>query len=77
MPLPAAPRPVLVTAAPNDANPLAVKDRPKIVGKGMDQVEVRRLTPEEKARRRAVRNVILFLLGLAVLLAFIVYNSRS
>ena len=77
MPLPAAPRPVLVTVAPSDANPLAIMDRPMTVGEGVDQVEVRRLTPEEKARCRAVRNVILFAIGVAILLAFIVYKSRS
>ena len=76
-PLPAAPRPVLVTAGPVDANPLAVRNQPKFVGQGMDQVEIRRLTAEEKARRRAVRNVILFVISVAILLAFVVYKSRS
>ena len=53
-----------------------IKDRPKVVGEGDDAVEVRRLSPEEKARRRAVRNVILFIVGVAILLAYVVYQSR-
>jgi hypothetical protein len=47
----------------------ALLDRPKLVGEGASEFEVRRLSPQEKARRRAVRNVILFVLGLAGLVA--------
>lgn len=76
VPLPVAPRPVPITPTPTEGNVLAIKDRPKVVGEGDDAVEVRRLSPEEKARRRAVRNVILFIVGVAILLAYVVYQSR-
>jgi ribosomal protein S27E len=76
MPLPAAPRPAFVAPA-TEGDRLVVQERPKVMGEGHEAVELRRLSPEEKARRRAVRNAILFLLGLAVLLAYIVYKSRG
>ena len=76
MPLPAAPRQLLAAPA-TEGDLLVVKERPKVMGEGHDAVELRRLSPEEKARRRAMRNAILFLLGLGVLLAYIVYKSRG
>jgi ribosomal protein S27E len=74
VPLPPAPRPVLVP--PTGGQAIAIVEKPKVIGQGENEVEVKRLSPEEKARRRMVRNVILFVIGLMILLAFVVYMSR-
>lgn len=72
--LPPAPRPILAPIAGDPT--VAVKEKPKVIGRGQNEVEVRRLSPEEKARRKLIRNVILFILGLVGLLAFVIYMSR-
>jgi ribosomal protein S27E len=82
--LPQAPRPILVshTAAGSilfptpEGHVMALEEKPKVIGQGENEVEVRRLTPAEKARRKLVRNVILFVVGVAGLLAIVIYMSR-
>ncbi len=75
--LPQAPRPILVPPSQSpEGNGLALRDRPKILGEGADEIEVKRLSPAEKARRRTIRNVVLFVLGLAGLLAIGIYMAR-
>jgi hypothetical protein len=47
---------------------VAVHERPRVIGEGASEVEIRRLSPEEKARRRFRKNAILFAFCLAVLM---------
>jgi hypothetical protein len=56
--------------------PLALKDSPKIVGSGDDEVELRRLAPEEKARRRFRKGIILWTLCILVLVAVFYFFTR-
>jgi hypothetical protein len=46
---------------------VAIQEKPKTVGAGDDEFEVRRLTPEEKAKRRFRRNIIMGAFCLAIL----------
>lgn len=84
--LPSAPRPILAPRSEPpagsmlvhtpDGNVVALRERPKVLGEGADEVEIKRLSPAEKARRRMVRSVIVFILCLGCLLAFVIYMSR-
>jgi hypothetical protein len=65
---PAAPASPIVS--PED-NRIAVQDRPRVVGSGGRQVEVRRLSAEEKAQRRLRKNLILF--GFCILVLVVVF----
>jgi len=70
MPLPAAPRPILVSQA------AGLQGGPKVVGPEESATEIRRLTPAEKNLRRTIKRVVLFILCLAGLLAIVIYMSR-
>jgi hypothetical protein len=57
----------LVTLPTADGQFRTVRDAGKVIGHGDDEVELKRLTPEEKARRRFIRNVIMAVLCLGLL----------
>lgn len=48
-----------------------VEAKPKTVGRGAEKVELRKLTPEEKAKRRRTRNIVMGVSFVVVL--FIVF----
>jgi hypothetical protein len=82
VPIPAAPRrgpltpiqlPAGTAAVPTpDGGFVTIKDTPKTIVHGDEEIEVRRLTPAEKAQRRFRRNLILGGICLAILLAVVV-----
>jgi hypothetical protein len=47
------------------------------VGSGENVIELRRLTPEEKAQRRARRTIVMLLTGVSILLAIVLTLGRS
>ena len=65
---------VAVPSAP--ARVVAVKDSPKVIGSGDDEVGVRRLSSEEKARRRFRKSLILWTICLLVLIAVFYFFTR-
>ncbi len=50
-----------------DGSVVAVKDKVKTVEFHGEEVELRRLTPEEKQRRRLIKNIIMAFLGILFL----------
>jgi hypothetical protein len=52
-----------------DGGFVTVSESPAVIGEGDEEIEVRRLTPEERARRRFRRNVILWSVSILILLA--------
>jgi hypothetical protein len=50
---------------------------PRTIGHGSERIELRRLTPEEKAARRARRNLITLGLGTLFLFAIVLVATRS
>lgn len=75
-PLPMSPKaPARVSApAASSMAPASVADGPirlrepvKTVARGDDEVELRRLTPEERARRKMIKNVVLWGLGFVII----------
>jgi hypothetical protein len=70
MPLPSAPRPILVSQT------AGLQGGPKVVGPEESATAIRRLTPAEKNLRRTIKRVVLFILCLAGLLAIVIYMSR-
>jgi len=62
---------------PEGAN-VTLEDRAKIVHRGGEEVEVRRLTREEKAARRRTKNIVMMIVGIILLaVAAIVLRSLS
>jgi|688.fasta_scaffold58558_2 hypothetical protein len=61
------PEPVQATPAP--AAEMQFRDPVKMVGRGPNAIELRRLTPEEKDARRRRRNIVMLLTGAAILIA--------
>lgn len=59
--------PGAVAVPTEDGGYVTVRETPKTIGKGDDEIELRRLTPEEKAKRRFRRNVIMFTVCMAIL----------
>jgi hypothetical protein len=59
-----------------DGGYVAVRESPKVIGSGDDELEVRRLAPEEKARRRLRRNLMLWTFCLLVLIAVFYFFTR-
>ena len=60
-----------------DLVPMRFRDPVVTVGSGENVVELRRLSPEEKARRRTRRNVIMLLTGLSILMAIVLTLGRA
>jgi hypothetical protein len=56
---------------------LAFREPVVTVGSGDNVIELRRLTPEEKAQRRARRNVVMLLTGVSILMAMVLSLGRS
>jgi hypothetical protein len=52
---------------PTDAGYVVLRDPVKTVGEGDDQVELRRADPEERARKRLRKNLILWVFGIALM----------
>ncbi len=85
LPIPAAPQrapakpagvpPGAIAVPTDDGGYVVVTESSKTVGGGEDAVEVRRLTPEEKARRRFRRGVILW--GFCILVLLVVFYLFS
>jgi hypothetical protein len=61
--------PDTVVIPTDDGRYVAVRQKEKTIRFKGEEVEVRRLTPEEKARKRFVKNVVMGLFGIAVLAA--------
>lgn len=60
-PIPIAPRP--------DARPIvAVEPRSRTVGSGREKVDLKKLTPEERAQRRRTRNLVMAVTFIVILL---------
>ena len=65
-PTPAA-APGTVTLPSDDGGYVTVQEKSKTVEFGGEEVEVRRLTPEEKQRKRFIKNIIMAILGILFL----------
>jgi hypothetical protein len=64
-------------AVPTEGGEMVViAESPKTVGSGDEAVEVRRLSPEEKVRRRFRRNAILWTICILILLVVFYYFTR-
>ena len=61
--------PGAITVPTPDGSFVTVRETPKIIGHGDEEIEVRRLTPQEKEQRRFRRNLILGAICLAIILA--------
>jgi hypothetical protein len=81
LPIPAAPQrlPQPVKTAPGtaaiptaDGGYVTIHESPKVIGSGDDEIEVRRLAPEEKASRRLRKGLILWTICVAIL-AFVMW----
>ena len=70
---PAAPTPPAAPVFGRPDEPVA----PKTIGYGSERIALRRLTPEEKAARRARRNLITLGLGTLFLFAIVLVATRS
>ena len=46
---------------------VALHEPVKTTGKGLNEIELRRLSPEEKQRRRLIRNIVLAVVGIGIL----------
>ncbi len=55
---------------------VALREPVKTVGKGLEARELRVLTPEEKARRRLIRNVVVYSVGLIILVTVFMLLTR-
>lgn len=67
----------LAAPAPLDGT-LAFRDPVKTIRSGSTEIEIRRLTPEEKRLRQSRRNLLILLVGAALLVALVVVlGSRS
>lgn len=86
VPIPAAPQRTLqpVKTAPGtaivptaDGGYVTVQESPKIIGSGDEEVEIRRLPPEEKARRRFRRGLILWTVCVLILLFVMWYFTQG
>lgn len=80
-PAPSAPKPAPKPTAgiplpTSDGDVVTVRDEPRIVRDGDEEVEIRRLSPEEKARRRLRKNIVLFVLCLTILLVVLYIFAR-
>lgn len=64
-------------AAPGPSAELAFREPVMTVGSGDNVIELRRLTPEEKAQRRARRNIVMLLTGVSILMAIVLSLGRS
>jgi hypothetical protein len=63
-------------AEPVSAGTIAVQDSPRVIRSGDEEVEVRRLSAEEKSRRRFRKSLILWTICLLVLIAVFYYFTR-
>jgi hypothetical protein len=61
--------PILVTPATTDNDPASVNVREPVrtVGVGDEEIELRAVSPEERARRRLKKNLILWAIGLILI----------
>ena len=69
----------LHVVAPAASDRIRVESRTeqtRVLGDGGAEIELRRLTPEEKARRRFRRNLILFGVCLAILMVVVYVMTR-
>lgn len=60
----------------DDGKYVALREPVKTVGKGSQERELRVLTPEEKQKRRFVRNVIVYTIGLVILIVTFALLAR-
>jgi hypothetical protein len=58
---------------PETGQPILIHDAPTTVRQGDQIVQLRRLTPEEKARRRVIKNIFVVLLCAAVLGGYVAW----
>lgn len=69
--------PLAAAASPAPSSELAFHEPVMTVGSGDNVIELRRLTPEEKAQRRARRNIVMLLLGVSILMTIVLSLGRS
>ena len=61
-------RPIPVTPRPDAGPIIAVGPRSRSVGTGGEKLELKKLTPEERAQRRRTRNLIMAVAFVGILL---------
>lgn len=74
VPLPSAPVPVskpLATAPAGTFIALQEKESVVTIGHGDNEVTIRKLSPEEKARRRRIKNLVMYAFGIILLVVVI------
>lgn len=54
--------------AVTDPTQIDLSEKPKQIGFGDEKRELRKLTPEEKAKRRLIRNIVWLTIGLVLLI---------
>lgn len=59
--------PATLAIPTEDGGVVEVEERGKTVAFGGEEVEVRRLSPEEKQRRRFIKNIVMAILGVLLL----------
>ena len=65
------------SATPQENSALAFQEPVKTIGSGSNTIELRSLTSEEKARRRARRNFITLVAGVLGLLAIVLLLGKK
>jgi len=74
---PAADRPTAAAPAGDDATGLTFREPVKTVRTGSAEIELRQLSPEEKRTRRARRNILILVVGAALLVALVVVLGQG
>jgi hypothetical protein len=62
-------------AAPRAANPEFKVRQPKgkVIRVGGEEIELRQLTPEEKAKRRLIKNIIMVVIAMTIILGLVMF----
>lgn len=58
---------------PETGEPIVIHDAPKVIRQGDQIIELRRLTPEEKARRRLIKNIFVVVVCAAILAGYLTW----
>ena len=64
-------------AANDDADAMRFREPVRTIGSGDRVIELRRLSPEEKASRRGRRNLVMLLSGLSILMVIVLLLGRK
>jgi hypothetical protein len=63
-----------IPQAPSGEGRIQVHDKPRTVCYGDEVVELRQLTPEEKTRRRLMKNAVVIAVGILIMMTYILFH---